>query len=153
MRIDDPSELQSELKTLLAYTRKDRPSRTRIARSLADLATRVAAAWGEATGPSVDTVMRHGEFNLFILHDRPSRWSYRLENPHGGSFSTGGFPSAKRAMGAALSRGITDAPEKIWCIIGEWSYPQDGYVAVKKFWVDVPPAGGGSIEKWDLLTR
>jgi hypothetical protein len=137
-KIANTTELQSELKQLIKYAGSDKPSRARLAKDLSTLAVRVGSGFGTATGPSVDTAIRPGEYNLVVQHDRPTRWGYSLRNPQGGSFGTGSYPSAKRAIAAALSRGLNGAPERIWVIIAEWSDAQEEYVVAKKYWHPVP---------------
>lgn len=138
MRIVNASELQSELLRILAYAQSERPSRVRLANTLATLAERVAGAFGTATGPSVDSVKRHGEWNLIIRRSRPTRWDFFLENPHGGGGGSSSYTSVKAAIAAAIGRGLQDGPERVWTIVAEWNVELEDYAVVKTSWVDVP---------------
>jgi hypothetical protein len=137
-KIASTTELQAELQRLLAYA-AGRPSRARIARELEQLGRRLTAGFGDATGEPADSAKRPGEYNIFIRHSRPTRWDLFVENPKGGGGGSSSYPSAKRALAAAVTRdtGLLEL-DKVWVIIAEWSASQEDYVVSKAFWQKLP---------------
>ncbi len=78
-------------------------------------------------GLPVEDLKREGMWNVVVLKDRATRWSYSQINPDGGSFGTGSFPSAKAAAMAGLA-GVP-AGEPVFVIEGFWDRSQEDYIA------------------------
>lgn len=137
-KIATPLELQNELRSILAETRTERPSRTALATRLRGLAQRVAAD-DDAEHP--DLPVKKGQWTLWVTKGRATRWDYTLHNPQGGSNGSTSFTSAKAAFTSATSRVKWDGAEKLYVVAAKWDADKEKYVVSKQQWVDIPDQG------------
>jgi hypothetical protein len=137
-KIATPLELQNELRSILAETNTNRPSRANLAARLWGLAQRVAAQ-DDAEHP--DLPVKKGEWTLWLTKGRATRWGYSLHNPQGGSSGSDSFTSVKAAFAAATSRVKWDGAKRLYVVAAKWDNDKEKYVVSKQQWVDIPDQG------------
>lgn len=138
-KIASPQALQTELRRILAEVDQPRPSRAAIADQLRTLASRVAADDEAEDDP--DLPVKKGEWTLWVLKDRATRWKYSLHNPQGGGSGSGSYTSAKAAFAAGTSRVKWEGAERLYVVSAKWDTEKGKYAVSKQSWVDIPDQG------------
>jgi hypothetical protein len=106
---------------------------------------RAGAAEGRGSVRSPgEAEVRPSEWNIVIRKYSPSRWSYTVHTPQGGSFSTTAFTTAKSALRQALSGGYDfnrlsrwGGADSVWTIREVWDRASGDYVVTGTGWTDV----------------
>lgn len=139
-KIASPSDLHHELWAIMALNRHG-ATREDLGEQLRKLAARVTAADDDSDADASGLPVKKGEWTIWVLKDRATRWRYTLHNPQGGSEGSGSYTSAKAAFSNGTSRVLWKGANRLYVVSAKWNADKEEYVVSKQSWVDIPDQG------------